>query len=225
MDRIPPRERTLPALLERQAAAFGSKTFLRVGETPPLLQRDARVDRTARRWLRGRGRSPRRPRRDHGGEPSRGHRRMVRLRLARRDPRPIQHGDPRAAARARPDELCAARIDRRGALSSSTSTSSRACRPSSSASGSSTRHPAATSAGFRSSEFPRAGAAQSRSPMSARATRSRSSTRPAPPARQRASCARRRSSTGGRAAPRRCSAGSRATTCSTPASRSFTRTR
>lgn len=33
MDRIPPRERTLPALLERQAAAFGSKTFLRVGES------------------------------------------------------------------------------------------------------------------------------------------------------------------------------------------------
>ena len=33
MDPIPPRERTLPALLERQAAAFGDKTFLRVGET------------------------------------------------------------------------------------------------------------------------------------------------------------------------------------------------
>jgi len=33
MDLVPARERTLPALLERQAAAYGGKTFLRVGET------------------------------------------------------------------------------------------------------------------------------------------------------------------------------------------------
>ena len=33
MDLVPPRERTLPALLERQAAACGDKPFLRVGET------------------------------------------------------------------------------------------------------------------------------------------------------------------------------------------------
>ncbi len=33
MDPVPPRERTLPALLERQATALGDKPFLRVGET------------------------------------------------------------------------------------------------------------------------------------------------------------------------------------------------
>ena len=33
MDLVPPRERTLPALLERQAAAYGDKPFLRVGDT------------------------------------------------------------------------------------------------------------------------------------------------------------------------------------------------
>jgi len=33
MDLVPSRERTLPALLERQATTFGDKTFLRVGET------------------------------------------------------------------------------------------------------------------------------------------------------------------------------------------------
>ena len=33
MEHVSPRERTLPALLERQAVAFGDKPFLRVGET------------------------------------------------------------------------------------------------------------------------------------------------------------------------------------------------
>ena len=56
----PPGERTLPALLERQAEALGDRPFLQVGETPALVRRDARRGRAA-----GRARSPR-PESRHG---------------------------------------------------------------------------------------------------------------------------------------------------------------
>ena len=65
MNDVPAAERTLPALLERRAAALGDRPYLRVGGTSRTFaeMRDA-VARTAGKLRRGR-RQARRPRRDH----------------------------------------------------------------------------------------------------------------------------------------------------------------
>ena len=206
MDPIPPRERTLPALLERQAAAFGDKTFLRVGETRRSFSemRDS-IARLA------------------GGFAGAGVRHgdrvaimaenrlevidawfacawlgaiLVPFNTATRGAQ-LQHVLTDSAPRvlivearfleyldvleSTPEEL-----ERLWVLDQA---------------------PGGRSADARSRPFP-SRPPRSRSPTCARATPSRSSTRPAPPGRRRASCARRRSSTGGRSAPLRCSAGS-----------------
>ena len=132
MDPIPPRERTLPALLERQAVAFDSKTFLRVGESRRSFteMRDA-VARTAGSFAAAgvtRGDRVAIMRR----EPPRAPRRLVRLRLARGQPgaRPT----PRRAGRSSSTRSAtrAPAPSRSMTGSSSTSTWSSRCRPSSS---------------------------------------------------------------------------------------------
>ena len=96
MDDLPPAERTLPALLERQAAAFAERTYLSVGGTSRTYRRDARRGRAYGGKLRRGRRRPGRPGRDHVREPPRATRRVVRLRLARREPGADQHRDARA---------------------------------------------------------------------------------------------------------------------------------